>query len=542
MEMPQEGTGRRRDWQDVLAAVVLFSFVFRVYILINPQQEPVYQMIYSLLYVAMTACTLRCAAFRNDVGCKLMTLCTLWILLSCAVHTFDERETYQLSAYLMSVLFAFFVCYPMAIVQAPDKARRALDAVSTVYLLLIFGLSLTGLYATLTGTVVPSLAGPGFIPAIYESDRLTLFCYPTAAGTLCCLALLNGLYLVAQAKFKWCKALCILAMLVIYAAFSLTDSRTSGAFFAACLGAFFYLVSDSRLPVRRALPRFFASCCIALLIACLSFFGMRLSAKGILSIAAAPSAEVAAFMEAADESAAPAAEAADSDVPASEVPTEAPSAPSALAAQPDGENLPVSDAADGTAVLLPEANDPGVSDAANSEPSGSPEEESGGVRALFENLSTLQGRTYAWEGAIRALQSKPALLLLGSSPLRVMDEVSPYITQLFGGVSFAHLHSIFFQTLVAYGLPGLMLFGAITAYLLYHALRLFFLGRDTCTIAERSLCLLLFFCLAVDLLETFLSFSDATKHSNPLFFLAAGYVVRLSSTRIPAKTKKKAAG
>ena len=118
-----------------------------------------------------------------------------------------------------------------------------------------------------------------------------------------------------------------------------------------------------------------------------------------------------------------------------------------------------------------------------------------------------------------------------------MKRIDPYITEGTEAESFFHLHSIVFQTLASYGLPGLILFAAMIGYLLFHALRLFFCGAGVCTLAERALPLVLLFSLGVDLLEIFLTFTDVMKVSNPIFFLVGGYAVYLSKTRIPARRR-----
>ena len=326
-----------------------------------------------------------------------------------------------------------------------------------------------------------------------SGGRLSIFCYPTITATFCCLGLLVGLYLLVSARRVAGRILCAGAMLLAYAALALTDTRTSGVFFSVCFGGFCYLIASVRLPMRKRFARFAVSALIAAVALLACYGGQRLIYKAVTTVRQ-----------------------------------------TAVRAMPQ-EPAP----ARKTVALLAAAREPRreAAQEQTGEPAGTDADEGSGARSLFENLGTFQGRTYAWEGAIRALISRPELLLTGSSPLFVMNAVEPYIERLYGGVPFVHLHSIFFQTLVAYGLPGLLLFGALAAYILFHALRVFFC-KTGCTLAERTLPLLLFFCMAVDLLETFLSFTDVTKHSSPWFFLAGGYVVYLSTTRIGKRAAK----
>ena len=499
MEAIRQPEAKRFDWKTAWVAVILFSFVFRVYILLDPTKEPIYQILYNLLYVAAGTCALQCARFRADTGFRLMVPCFLWAVFSCALHVYQEREALHLSAYFLMMILAFFVCYPLAFALGQERMRRAFSAIAAAYLALIAGLCGAGVAVALSGAAIPSLAGPGYIAASMDGGRLSIFCYPTISATFCCLGLLIGLYLLARAKRLWPRVVYGLAMLVIFVALALTDSRTSGVFFSACFGGFFFLLAGMCLPIRKRILRAVAAIAVAAVAMAACYGGLRLSVRAVNAAAAA--IHRPAVTQALPEPA-PAVQTAR----LSRRPLH--SAPAATAEQPDAQ------AGTGAA------------------------DEPAAARPLLENFSTLQGRTFVWEAAVRALKNKPALLLVGSSPLFVMDAVEPYVEQLYGGEPFVHLHSIFFQTLVAFGLPGLLLFGALICYILYHALRLFFCGAGTCTLAERALPLLLFFCIAVDTMEIFLTFSDVIKHSNPWFFLTGGYVAYLSHTRIAKRGRK----
>ncbi len=490
-------------WRQLFTALILASFVFRVFILVNPLNEPSYQLLFSLMYMSAAVYALQCPALREQKGFHLILPCFFWALISCAFHPYQEREVMFLASYVLMMVFAFFVCYPQAFLWK-QTGQRLLNVVAAGYLALICGLSLVGIYVAITGVSVPSLAGSGFVAASFTSQRLSLFCYPTISSTFCCLAMLMGLYLVLECRRPLARALCILAMLPPFAALALTDSRTSCFFFSACFGGFCFLVAKGKL----TRPKPVAATALALLIAAAgvgcAFGGLQLTYKGINAIS--PDVQTVAQQPVSEP------------VPAEhQLPAAIDIAPARLVAH----NSMIAP------IVQPIASQP--------EEAQQTDDSSGEPRSLFENFSTFQGRTYAWEGALNALKHQPKLLLVGSSPLFVMEAVDPYIEQLYGGESFVHLHSIFFQTLVAFGLPGLLLFGALMLYILFHGLRLFFCGGKACTLAQRTLPLLLFFCIAVDTLEIFLSFADVMKHTNPWFFLVAGYVVYLSTTRIPNK-------
>lgn len=153
------------------------------------------------------------------------------------------------------------------------------------------------------------------------------------------------------------------------------------------------------------------------------------------------------------------------------------------------------------------------------------------LRAPDEKLSTFTGRTEIWKAAVVMLRNNPSVLIAGAGPMRGISLVQSCFT--FDDTIFAHPHSIVLHIVITYGVVGLLLFAAFAGYVLFHAARLFFLGGSRCTFSERALPLMPVFCLIVDLIETFLSFSGAGDHSNPWFFFTAGYIVSLSVSRLP---------
>lgn len=166
------------------------------------------------------------------------------------------------------------------------------------------------------------------------------------------------------------------------------------------------------------------------------------------------------------------------------------------------------------------------------------------LRAANLDAGNLSGRTEVWASAVRMLKENPSVFWTGAGPMRGMPLVQSYFT--FDDTVLAHPHSIVLSIWITLGLPGLLLFAGFAAYAGYHSVRLFFRPDPRRTFSERALPLLLAFCLIVDLIETFLSFSGAGDHSNLWFFLTAGYVVSLSaaspSSGGAADTRAKANG
>lgn len=485
------GQARTRRWQRVMAGVILFGIVVRVAMQVYPPLEPLYQYILSVPYAAFAALVLYDTPMRRERGFQLMLLCLGWAVLTSFFHTYDFNGITKLLPYLLMLLFGFCMCYPLPLLLPEDGAARAYASIAAAFVAGVTALGAIGLYTAVARVMIENPGRGEYEPCGVVFGRLSIFAYPTAAAVFCALALLLGVYLFLQYRRALPRALCLFSGVVNYVALALTGGRIAILFLCACLGGVAYLLFEGGSRIKKRLARVAASLCVAAAVAAVAFLGTRLAVKAVnaLGDAVAPKeARVSITML-----------------------STAPAAP--LSAD--------------NAQETPDADDP----FADPEKFATESEN----RPLFENISTLQGRTYAWKGAIDALLADPLLLFFGASPVYVMDRVDPFVPANTEATGFFHLHSIYFQTLVAFGLPGFLLFAAMIAYILYHAVRVFFLGGSGLSTAERALPLLLAFCLGVDLLEIFLTFSDVTKMSNPLFFLTAGYVVRLSTSRIPRR-------
>ena len=511
MEMQTERRGAAR-WGRALAFTVLFGIVIRVVMQAYPPIEPVYQYILSLPYAAFSALVFCDTPVRAQRGYRLLLLCLIWAVLTSFLHTYEFDGVTKLAAYFLMMLFSLGMCYPMAFVLPEAQARRAYTAVAAAFVAGIAALSALGCYTAVMRVMIENPGRGQYEPMGVVFGRLSIFAYPTAAAVFCALALLLAAYLFWNSRRALVRTLLVLAGAVIFVALALTGGRIASVLLCVCLGGVAYLLAETKLTARSPALRALLAVCAAGVCALVCYALLSGAVKGVNALS-----DVVAQKEVS-------------------VTVSALSAPAEAVFVRQAPPLAAEEAG---------ADAPDVGD----EPDAFADADKFGTetknRSLLSGLSTLQGRTYAWEGALRALASDPMLLLFGSSPVLVMERVDPFVPENTEAVGFFHLHSIYFQTLVSFGVIGFLLFALAAGYILFHAARLFFCGRERCTVAERTLPLLLVFCLGVDLLEVFLTFTDATKMSNPLFFLTAGMVVYLSTSRIPkrpAKAKNAARG
>lgn len=94
-------------------------------------------------------------------------------------------------------------------------------------------------------------------------------------------------------------------------------------------------------------------------------------------------------------------------------------------------------------------------------------------RSIAQSLLTY--RDDAWRGLFALLADQPRLLLTGVSPVQPMAQVAPYIVSVMD--HFDHMHCIYLQILLEFGLPGLLLALGFLAQFARHALRVMCRGQ-----------------------------------------------------------------
>lgn len=136
-------------------------------------------------------------------------------------------------------------------------------------------------------------------------------------------------------------------------------------------------------------------------------------------------------------------------------------------------------------------------------------------------------RQLVWRAAFDLLKAEPRLLLTGVTGVRLAEQVNLYAGQT-AGRSFYHVHNIFLQVLVAWGLPGLLLLAACAGVFLRAAWKVMLTGvRPFWTRMVPVPTLLVLICEMVD------CFTLLSAGSPMLLFgcLFAGWTLRLAEER-----------
>lgn len=352
---------------------------------------------------------------------------------------------------LARALLAFGVVLPAARVVRQERFIRYMRWLMALWMAFLTAQAALGLWAALTGHAVFSLKGTWYIGVNLGDNRLYLNAFVTVGAVKQGLSVLLAALGLAISRRGVPKVLYGLCMLVQLACLSLTDCRTAFIAVGAGLGLMLAVVLLHKLPSGNARRRRLRR-------------GMALAAIPLLMLSAY--AGLSGLLTALS-----------------------PHVPHEL------DNLTLLEI---PAHLLPEA-------AAE----GAVQHRELAAENLFNN------RQVIWRAALRLLKYEPRLLLTGTT-----TALSPVMTNLcirpgeYAGMPFAHVHNIYLQTLVSWGLPGLVLLAAFLVVFLRSAWRV--MARHALPVWQRLVPVPVLFVLLCETVDCFTRLSE----DSPLLLFA----------------------
>lgn len=360
------------------------------------------------------------------------------------------------SGFLPRLACFILAIYPLAAEWKADRREKAFHFCLALFTGVLTILAWVSLYAAIRGEPVQPFS---FARVIGFNDvygaRLNLWdLHPNVTAAIFVAGFGMSLCGVSLARRWPAKAAYAVAAVSLFAAASLTVSRT--AMIAASLEAagFVFLLIAGRLPSKRK-----ALCVVlALLLACGTAYGAY---KGYEAIVSGVASASRALQHAAETT----------------LPTAQPELSSA-----DTTEEPASPAADSI---------PAVSQTEDSSPANSAGE---GIlpqnRELTQDLLTLTGRTNDIYGAaLPVLKQRPSILLTGS-----LDGETIGIATRMAGRPLYHWHNSLLQTLMLTGIPGFLAAAAFLVLVVIAGVRTFFsskapLYRQLLVLPVAGLCL-----------------------------------------------------
>lgn len=415
---------------------------------------------------------------------RLAPLMALWFGIVCILHRTDLTFTGDSLGLFLCV---YLVALPFAQITRDENRKTGLKIMGLLFVSVsliwtVYGvlLILDRLPAPLQGCVA------------WDGVRLQATLHPNVCARVFLIGIAFCVCLCLQARTKWMRGLSLAFTALIFAALSLTNSRS--AILAACMlvaGTVFFLIH------RGGRKRLVAGCAAALGVCCLLFLTYqflfswnteRLISQWSVSQSSARETHGAVSR--------------DADLQVS------------LLSETDVQKF-----SNSTAPIQANGNPVPV---LLSEP-GEPEEFTNVYNpqgTFLEDLFTLNNRTGIWHAALEGIRETPSILLFGTdNPGSVVEKA---------GVE--HSHNAWLEVLLRLGLPGLLLSLIFTAQALQSSLLLL---CSQVEIWKKTLALLTLCLLLCSLVEPSLFFSKVTWHfQNYLFFLLLGYL-RLWYKQIP---------
>lgn len=314
--------------------------------------------------------------------------------------------------------------------------------------------SLIGLWAALSGHAVFSLKGTWYIGVNLGDHRLYMMAYVTTGAVKTGMSVLLALLGAAMTR-RWPGRIAYgVCMLIHLACLALTDCRTAFIALGAALGlAAAVLILRGRVRDRQTSRRVLRWGCAVLAVMVMTG-GVYLALSGVLT---ALSPHVPQELE---------------NINILELPGE----------------------------LLPSAH----------------AEEAAVRHRGLDQGDLFNGRSAIWRGALALLQAEPKFLVTGTTSALSGALTNAHIPADAGAqVTFKHVHNIYLQTLVNWGVPGLLLLAGLLAALARASWRLM-LGRNI-ALWQRFVPLAAVYMLLCDLVDCHLLLSEGT----PMLYFAS---------------------
>lgn len=412
--------------------------------------------------------------FTKHVEVKLLLAFLIWGIVTVVLN---HSRAHMVDSYLWfaGACTVTFLCFGIGYAFEQEQAKRVLMWIITAMLISAVVLSLVSLIAVFAKDFAAKF------PSIFEDidiagGRLGIDAHPNRSSPAPALGIILAGILFADTKSVWKRVLLILAAIVCYIPLAQTVSRT------AILGAGIAIAFEIVLALRDALKG-----------------RMHVVLRwGICVVAAA--AVVLVFYKGADWTV---------------------QTCNAILAR-EASAQPVAEPA-----ALPEtASQPALE--ATSEPQApaqaqAPEATAAVVSRDLSDADSFNGRTDIWLGVWNGIKQNPSIFAIGTGPWVAPEAMAPYFP---ANSPIGIFHNSMVGTLVAFGIPGLLLAVAFLVLVAVSALRFSFGKKQP--LAVRMLPGILLFAVAEGMMEDFLFAVNSLNIVWIWFLIAAGFVFRLS--------------
>lgn len=449
--------------------------------------------------LAFPILTLRCMPKKK--GYSFLIALFFWYLVVCFYNR--QYSFYINEPFWYQLIFAFFIFYP----QEGKGTLARMKIILYPFMGLYFILSIVGITTGASGIRVQNMNGLSLGLEEWGSFRLDLWCQPNIAGVLAAISgFLSGFFLYHSGRFG--RVLHILNIVGMVLTLSLTQSRTTAIAWSFCLAllagrTLFYCIKWDR-----KVFRFACSVLVGIIVMGAGWLGLQGVCSGALNVIShlrmnkRPQQETIIIMT--SQTSPMQMDAVQNELTPKEIPTLQPKLHEGAKAETEFVET-TTPMIDETPVVQ------SFEDATNREIKNRD----------YASMGEVMPRIHVWLGALRMMMDRPETLLFGVTRKGIWENVGAYEPEMY---SLTHLHNAYLQTLVAGGLPSLLLmiaFGIVVGKRAWHMLFV----RDGIS-GGFMLSLALVLVLVCCTMESYLVFTEDIP--NVLFFLIAGCVMAFS--------------
>lgn len=352
---------------------------------------------------------------------------TLWFILVNVING-DHYFEYN-GRFLLGILISIGLCYPTVLHRKDKELDHLFSFLAVFYVILLCGLALICLYAALTNQLISTPLSDRFLGI--QINRLYVFAYhPNEVACAFSIALYLCIFLALKSRRVLLRTLYGLATILLYAAISITLTRTVMVTVSLGCGLCVFLLVYPRFSFRKTIHKVMVGLVIGLLTTVLAFCGftplMRcISAFSQSYVQSGTSEQSTTLQDSTQLQSSPEPASADSD----------------FGSQAEAGIISTTGADQQTGQLV--------------------------GRDLAANLGTLTGRTDIWMSGLQYIRQRPITLLIGATDAEVSRIPSKIL-----GLDVYHMHNLWLEILLLGGIPGFLLYLLLMLKVLKSAYRL----------------------------------------------------------------------
>ncbi len=411
--------------------------------------------------------------YKDSTETVLLFVYTVWVLITRLISGYYKEGTD-----LLFVVGMFACLYSFAVAFRFDyqTRQRVLNTFIVVFATIISITSFLGIMAAITReTVEIKILEFTLQAGTIKGGRLHIADSHPNIGScwamICMFLLIERCFLIN--KKKWLKVLLALGIFVNYVAIALTNCRTIYLQVSVCLALFIYILITDRKRIMLRKQRFLVLLACGIIIVPLAYNSFDWSIKAVSRISDAVYTE---SVEIAEE----------------------------------------------TSVVSPKT---GLMTLGYNNINASVQ--TGDVRPVFGNNSTLTIRIRIWESALGTIKTNPSVLLFGESKAEFTDISNKLIEY-----PVKHYHNMFLNVLMLTGLPGLLIVLVFLYCLIKKIVLVVSSDTDTVTTAEKVLALPLIGLIGFGATFEVLLFTETDIRAFTFFFVAGVLLADCRDLRI----------